>query len=229
MSASSSWVTCGIITQLRARFGPLIFLIRDSGDALDLAVLREVDLRPRGQLEPGIPPPPGRRRVRRRLHVLLGDPALAAGALDRDEIDAELAREPAHRGARVDRARRARSSRRLGRSCGSEAAARRCAASSGAVGLLLLGQRPPTRPAPPGSDRASPRPARSARSRCPRRPCRRPSTLSSDDLPANGDGTSIVALSDSSVTSGVSAPTSSPGLTRISITGTSAKSPMSGP
>ncbi len=31
MSASSLWVTCGIATQLRARFGPLIFLIRESG------------------------------------------------------------------------------------------------------------------------------------------------------------------------------------------------------
>ena len=47
-------------------------------------------------------------------------------------------------------------------------------------------------------------------------------------LPANGDGTSMVALSDSSVTSGVSTPTSCPGSTRISITGTSEKSPMSG-
>ena len=31
MSASSLWVTCGIITQLRARFGPLIFWMRVSG------------------------------------------------------------------------------------------------------------------------------------------------------------------------------------------------------
>ena len=31
MSASSCWVTCGIITQLRARLAPEIFLIRDSG------------------------------------------------------------------------------------------------------------------------------------------------------------------------------------------------------
>ena len=31
MSASSLCVTCGIITQLRARFGPLIFWMRVSG------------------------------------------------------------------------------------------------------------------------------------------------------------------------------------------------------
>ena len=47
-------------------------------------------------------------------------------------------------------------------------------------------------------------------------------------LPAAGDGTSIVALSDSSVTSGCSALTVSPGFTRTSMTGTSLKSPMSG-
>ena len=47
-------------------------------------------------------------------------------------------------------------------------------------------------------------------------------------VPAAGAGTSIVALSDSSVTSESSAFTASPGLTKTSITGTSLKSPMSG-
>jgi hypothetical protein len=46
--------------------------------------------------------------------------------------------------------------------------------------------------------------------------------------PAAGAGMSMVALSDSSVTSGASSATRSPGLTRTSMTGTSAKSPMSG-
>src|SRR5436190_738345 len=46
--------------------------------------------------------------------------------------------------------------------------------------------------------------------------------------PAEGAGTSIVALSDSSVTSESSAFTLSPGLTKTSMTGTSLKSPMSG-
>ena len=46
--------------------------------------------------------------------------------------------------------------------------------------------------------------------------------------PPRGAGTSIVALSDSSETSGSSAFTVSPTLTKISITGTSLKSPMSG-
>src|SRR6267143_1199198 len=53
-------------------------------------------------------------------------------------------------------------------------------------------------------------------------------TRTSRTTPPAGDGTSIVALSDSSVRSGVSGATSSPGWTRISMTGTSLKSPMSG-
>jgi hypothetical protein len=46
--------------------------------------------------------------------------------------------------------------------------------------------------------------------------------------PATLDGTSIVALSDSSVTRPWSLATLSPGLTRISMTGTPLRSPMSG-
>ena len=46
--------------------------------------------------------------------------------------------------------------------------------------------------------------------------------------PANGAGISIVALSDSTVINESSALTVSPALTRISITGTSLKSPISG-
>ena len=53
-------------------------------------------------------------------------------------------------------------------------------------------------------------------------------TLTSVIVPGNGAGTSIVALSDSSVSSGSSVCTVSPAETRISITGTSSKSPMSG-
>jgi hypothetical protein len=53
-------------------------------------------------------------------------------------------------------------------------------------------------------------------------------TLSSLTTPAAGEGISMVALSDSTVISEVSLATLSPGLTRISITSTSLKSPMSG-
>ena len=47
-------------------------------------------------------------------------------------------------------------------------------------------------------------------------------------VPDDGAGTSMVALSDSSVSSGSSALIASPSLTRISMIGTSLKSPMSG-
>src|SRR5205085_1688671 len=53
-------------------------------------------------------------------------------------------------------------------------------------------------------------------------------SLTSLTTPEDGDGTSIVALSDSSVISESSAFTASPGFTNTSITGTSLKSPMSG-
>src|SRR3984957_16543811 len=47
-------------------------------------------------------------------------------------------------------------------------------------------------------------------------------------VPATGEGTSIVALSDSSEIRDTSALTTSPGLTSTSMTGTSLKSPISG-
>src|SRR5450755_2108365 len=53
-------------------------------------------------------------------------------------------------------------------------------------------------------------------------------TLRSLTTPAAGEGTSMVALSDSSVTSESSGATVSPGFTSTSMTGTSLKSPMSG-
>src|ERR1700731_3392486 len=53
-------------------------------------------------------------------------------------------------------------------------------------------------------------------------------TFNSATRPASGEGTSMEALSDSSVTSGCSGAMLSPGLTMISMIGTSLKSPMSG-
>src|SRR5207249_135654 len=53
-------------------------------------------------------------------------------------------------------------------------------------------------------------------------------TLRSLTVPAAGEGTSIVALSDSSAISGSSGFTASPGLTKTWMIGTSLKSPVSG-
>jgi hypothetical protein len=53
-------------------------------------------------------------------------------------------------------------------------------------------------------------------------------TRTSETTPASLAGTSMVALSDSRVTTGSSTVSWSPGATWTSITGTSEKSPMSG-
>src|SRR5262249_11455387 len=53
-------------------------------------------------------------------------------------------------------------------------------------------------------------------------------TFNSDTLPPSGEGTSMEALSDSSVIRGCSEAMVSPGLTMISMIGTSLKSPISG-
>src|SRR4029453_3525207 len=53
-------------------------------------------------------------------------------------------------------------------------------------------------------------------------------TRSSETVPADGEGTSMVALSDSRVTSGSSPATTPPGLTWTSTTGPPLRWPMSG-
>ena len=53
-------------------------------------------------------------------------------------------------------------------------------------------------------------------------------TFTSSTVPSEGEGTSMLALSDSSTISGCSGSTASPALTSTSMTGTSAKSPRSG-
>jgi hypothetical protein len=53
-------VTAGIITQLRDRLAPEIFLMRDSGCTSIGAELGEVDLRPGQQIEAAAGQPPQR-------------------------------------------------------------------------------------------------------------------------------------------------------------------------
>ena len=139
-------------------------------------------------------------------------------ALDLAEVDAELARELAHRRAGVgEREGRLR---------------RSAPAAGGAAGAALRRRRRP---------RPRPAPARRRRRSASHRRWRAPGSTdafadlvadldlrSSRTTPPSGAGTSIVALSDSSETSGSSAFTVSPALTKISMTGTSLKSPMSG-
>ena len=77
MSASSCWVTCGIITQFRARFAARDLLDARERLRLDRPVLREVDLGPGREVEPD-----ARAAGRGRGHDLLHEPlhVLAAGS-----------------------------------------------------------------------------------------------------------------------------------------------------
>ena len=190
MSASSWWVTCGIIDPVARQVRPRDLLDARQRHALDLAELREVDLRPRRQVEPGAGAAGAAAApaaaVACASHVLLGDPALAPAARARSRRSTpQLARQPAHRRARVDRVaavgRRALGGalagggaccgRRLRRRLGADRAAhgaparrpRSRAASSAAPSDGRLGR--------PGGRRRRPQPTRA----CPPRPCRRPS------------------------------------------------------
>ncbi len=104
MSASSNCVTCGIITQLRARFAPEIFLIRDSGfDSTGPNFAKStvghgsrLSAPPPVMPAPAAPaaaPAPDSACLTKLLHVLLQDATLRAGAGDAREVDAELAGE----------------------------------------------------------------------------------------------------------------------------------------
>ena len=111
MSASSNCVTCGIITQLRARLAPEIFLIRDSGFASIGPNLAKSTAGHGSRLSdppPVTPPaaaapraPPLMRLLDEILHVLLQDARVGTGALDLRQVDAQFARELAHGRRRV--------------------------------------------------------------------------------------------------------------------------------
>ena len=206
MSASSCWVTCGIVVQLLTRFGPESFLIRESST--------------RSVRSPGAACG-ARRGARgaspdRLLEVLLGDPPLAAGALDRARgRSPSRARAGARPGWRT--AARRRRPRGLGRRPADGSGASSVAASASAS--TAVSTAPGVRRAPWTSRRAPSRGRGAVAAARPRSssssvPCATLSptlTLSSCTTPANGAGTSIVALSDSSVTSGSSSATVSPG------------------
>ena len=83
-------------------------------------------------------------------------------------------------------------------------------------------------PPPPPEDEPPPSPVSIVMMTVPSDTLSPTETLSVLMVPERGAGTSIAALSDSSVTSGSSAETESPSATWTSMTGTSSKSPMSG-
>src|SRR4029077_6153384 len=222
---------------------------------LDGAELGEIDFRPGWQIERqgaaarfgtcgcwcGARHAAGQRAFDERLHIAVQDARFRAAALHLREIDAELARELAYRRAGVRLgtgllARRRRHGARGGPRGGAAAAggggagpAGRVAAAAPAGAGAALGA------SAFGAGRGS-GPRGSARCSAPSStrigaPCDTLSPVlifSSLTTPAAGDGISMVALSDSSVTSDCSFATLSPGLTSTSITSTSLKSPISG-
>ena len=159
------------------------------------AELREVDVRRRRHLEAQRRSrrARGERRLDERLHVLGAHAVLAARAGHAREIDAELAREPPHRGARVrgGRARRAAPRPPASASAGAAgAAAARARASADRRGLaprrrgaaaarrrrLAGGARP----------RAAAPPPRASRSASPRSACPRARPRATRTTPADG-------------------------------------------
>src|SRR6266540_2171051 len=234
ISASSWFVTCGIITQLRARFAPEIFLIRDSGfDSTGPNLAKSIC----GHANRLSWPPP----------VMAPAAGAAAAPLITclTKLRTSSCRMRFFGPLPLTRARSTPSSRAKARTDGDACAALNVATSTGAaVGWEGAREGSSAR----GREGVDPSPAASrlplplagegwgegaplASSVAIGEPWLTLSptfTRTSLTVPAAGDGTSIVALSDSSVTSGSSAFTMSPGLTNTSITGTSLKSPMSG-
>src|SRR5262245_51172748 len=230
MSASSWLVTCGIITQLRCRAGPEIFLIRGSCTVSTGPNFAKSTsghgTRPRPAPAAGAAAGAGPRAITPFTNACTSDVRMRFfGPLPRtfersmpssranfrtEGLACGLAPEGSA-GASIATGGGARDG--AGAGAGASAfGAGAAAAGAGAAGRAAA--------APPGPSRIRIG-----------EPC---ATLSpilsriSFTLPAAGDGTSIVALSLSTVTSDCSTATASPGFTRISITSTLLKSPMSG-
>ena len=181
MSASSQCVTCGTFTHDACRRGPEMRLMRDSGTVSTGPNLAKSTAGIAGSA-PAAARDPGR-ASERRLDVLARDAPLLACALDQVQIEAELAREPAHRRAGEDAGKiRLCRSGRWPRRRGARATV--CAAR-GRWRLAARRRRlrrargrtafPRARRSLTKRRRRQPRPRRCARSGRPSTPCRRPS------------------------------------------------------
>src|SRR5512135_2876290 len=222
MSASSNCVTCGIITQLRCRFAPEIFLMRDSGLASTAPNLAK-STSGHGS-RPGSAPPPE------------GAPPPASDFLTKF-CTSSLVMRPL--GAlpltRVRSTPSSRANRRMdGLACAlpvAETAGAACAAGAtaatagaGATGAAAAGTG-----AAAAADACVPAPLASISAiRSPSDTLSPTFTFISFTTPSNGAGTSMVALSVSSEIRACSAETLSPALTATSMTLTPLKLPMSG-
>ena len=127
MSAWSFCVTCGMVTQLRCRFAPESFLMRESGWVVTAPNFAKSTCGSGSRLSPA-PPSRAARARELALHVvldvLLEHALLGSRALHARQVHAQLAREAPHRGARMRRAKPASST------CRREPGARRRAAAA---------------------------------------------------------------------------------------------------
>ena len=110
MSASSWLVTCGIITQLRCRLAPEIFLIRDSGfDSMGPNLAKSTFGHGRRSMPPTPAPADAAADVGfaapapplADLDVFLQDAALVAATLHSSQVHPQLSRELAHARSRI--------------------------------------------------------------------------------------------------------------------------------
>ena len=226
MSASSLCVTCGTLSQERCRNGPDTFLIRDSGWVSTGPNLEKSCAGISGiPIPAGAPPARGRaagagpRRNASRSSLVIRPfgpvPVTAARSTPSSRASRRTlgpACDPAEVAAP---GRRGAAPRRRPRG-----AAPGPAGDGRGGGRRRRGPVPAARPATAAAVTA-PSPGSASRIGLPSLTWSPTLTRTSATVPADGAGTSMVALSDSRVTSGSSALTRSPALTCTSMTGTS--------
>jgi hypothetical protein len=239
MSASSLLVTCGIITQLRCRLAPLIFLMRDrslrsTGPNLVKSTLGQGS-------KPSASPPPPAGALAAPAFVLAAPLITARVKLCTSSCVMRPLRPvplTSSSGTPSSRANLRTEGEAWGSlpegatvgSCAGAAAgagAEACAAEGAAAGALAGAAAGAAAGAGAAAAAPPPEPSRTA-TRSPMLTLSPTLTLSSLSTPAAEDGISIEALSDSTVMSDCSSLIVSPGFTRTSMTATSLKSPMSG-
>ncbi len=250
MSASSNCVTCGIITQLRARFAPEIFLIRDNGfGSIAPNFVKSTEGHGnRLSWPPPLIPPPGAPAAAPLMTCLMkfwtsscwmralgpvpvtfarSTPNSRANLRTEGDACAPLKASSSTGAAGEDAGDGAGEGVAAGAAGGAAAAAVGAAGAAEAAGVAAGAAVAGVGAGPAGLASAVAA-ASSVRISVPSLTLSPNLSFNSLTTPGAGEGTSIVALSDSSVTSESSAFTASPGFTKTSMTGMSLKSPMSG-
>ena len=236
MSASSVWVTCGTLTHEACSRGPEIRLMRDSGTVSTGPNLAKSTSGTAGSAAPppaatGAAPPEiaalTSSRVMRPFSPL---PLIAARSMSSSRARRRTAG-PAKTPEKSGLAGPGEAEAAAGAAPGGGSSAAGGSLAAGAAGGAFAagaGFAAAASALAGGAGAAASAPVSMRAISVPIDTLSPTFATTSASLPAIGDGTSSVALSDSSVTSDCSTLTSSPGFTSTSMTGTSLKSPMSG-